>query len=186
MQPLLYNKYSLNPVFRVLASIHLICRQSILRPPIPKNAIHHCIFSKKAGFSAISNGFVTKNHRSSKSVLVIFLKKTLRYFKKVYQNISSENEFLVKQSRVCLEKSKKNTKATSFMLQFCYPKHLPTFRHARWHPVHSSPPRCQKPVPMQPPRLHARDCPLHLHKCTRSHSALPFTPPLNAALASQG
>lgn len=53
--------------FSVLASIHLICRQSILRPPIPKNAIHHCIFSKKAGFSAISNGFVTKNHRSSKS-----------------------------------------------------------------------------------------------------------------------
>ena len=72
------------------------------------------------------------------------------------------------------------------MLQFWYPKHLPTFRHARWHPVHSSPPRCQKPAPMQPPRLHARDCPLHLHKCTRSHSALPFTPPLNAALASQG
>lgn len=53
--------------FSFFASIHLICRQSIPRPPIPKNAIHHCIFSKKAGFSAISNGFVTKNHRSSKS-----------------------------------------------------------------------------------------------------------------------
>lgn len=95
------------------------------------------------------------------------------------------------------------------MLQFWYPKHLPTFRHASWHPVHSPPPRCQKPSPMHHPRLHARDCPLqlpkqlysrpatalcisitarvrtrdcllHVHRCTRSRPALPFTPPSNA------
>ncbi len=35
--------------------------------PIPNNTILDFIFGKKAGFSAISNGFITKNHRSPES-----------------------------------------------------------------------------------------------------------------------
>ena len=118
-------------------------------------------------------------------LLVIFLRKHCDISKKVYQNISSENEFLVKQSRISY-KIKEKYQSHIFYAAVLVSETLADIQTCTLAS------RTLIATPLPKARTHAASpaarsrLPLHLHKCTRSHSALPFTPPLNAALASQG
>ena len=130
---------------------------------------------KKPVFLPFQMGFRCKS--SIIQILLVIFLKTLRYFQ-VYQNISSENEFLVKQSRISYKNQRKIPKPHLLCCSFGIRN---TCRHSDMHagiPYTHRHPAAKSPHPCSLPgctlatalcisinaRVRTRHCPLHLLK----------------------